>query len=274
MRPSSTLPANSPAGLLDLIFDQAPAGLAAFDRDLRLRRCNAAWVQAIDRYAGTPAGRVIPGAGLRDLVLGAEETLLQRVLAGETVRREALPAEGSHPSYWDLVLAPLSENGTVAGVLVMLSDATRRVESYHGLEKRVMERTHELATLLEVAHNMASILELQPLVDSILDQLHTVVPFDGASVLTLEGNALGVVSYRGPIAQDLALNVRFSLPTAGPNWVVIEQRVPVIIPDVRGTTPWRAPSSARQGTSWRPGTATSARGWACPCCIKKKSSAC
>ena len=55
------------------------------------------------------------------------------------------------------------------------------------LERRVVERTRELATLLTVSHTVVSTLELEPLLDIILEQLQNVVDYASASVFIREG---------------------------------------------------------------------------------------
>jgi len=109
--------------------------------------------------------------------------------------------------------------------------------AFQTLERRVEERTRELSTLLEVSRNMASTLELEPLLGLILDQLKAVVDYSGASVLTLEGDDLIVLAYRGPISQEEALGWRFPLENAPVNREMIRGREPVIIADVQGDAP-------------------------------------
>ena len=105
------------------------------------------------------------------------------------------------------------------------------------LEQRVSERTHELATLLEISQQVASTFELDPLLDLILTRLGSVVPYDGASILTLDGEVLHMRAYRGPIPQAEALAHHFHLAQAQPDREVVRRRKPVIIPDVRGRAP-------------------------------------
>lgn len=106
-------------------------------------------------------------------------------------------------------------------------------EAYRTLEQRVEERTRELATLLKVSRNVASTLELKPLLGLILEQLQSVINFDGASILAQIEGYLEVLAYRGPIDQETALGLRFPLVQAGVNQEVIQQRAPVIISDVQ-----------------------------------------
>jgi len=105
------------------------------------------------------------------------------------------------------------------------------------LEQRVDERTHELATLLEISQQVASRLELDPLLDLILTRLQSVVAYDGASILMLEGEALCVRAYRGPLPQAQAQALQFYLKDAQPDYEVVRHRRFIIIPDVRGQTP-------------------------------------
>ena len=117
------------------------------------------------------------------------------------------------------------------------TDITERVMAQRNLEQRVEERTNELSTLLEVSHNVSSTLELNPLLDLILDQLRSVIDYTGASVLTLKDGYLSVQAYRGPIPQEQVLALRFPLESAHVNRQVIEERLPLVIPDVLDDTP-------------------------------------
>lgn len=121
-------------------------------------------------------------------------------------------------------------------VLGVVRDITERVQAYQLLEQRVQERTRELSTLLEVSHNVASTLELKPLLDLILSQLKALVDYDGAAVHLLEGKALTVIGYYGPIPQEHALGSRFPIGPTEASWEAISKGQPTIIDDVRGDT--------------------------------------
>mgnify|MGYP005842121631 FL=1 len=234
-------PLSQQLGLLEIIFDRMPMGIAVLDRDLVLRRCNPTWAGFIERYTPTPASRVVPGAKVVDLFPGAELLSVprfRRALAGETVRENGVRLEsGGIVSYWDVVITPLVQDGEVVGIVDVTIDATARVQAYQDLERRVEERTRELSTLLEVSHNVVSTLDLELLLGLILDQLKVVVDYSGATIFVLEDSELAIVAYRGPISDREMAELRLPLARARPNQEVVTSRKPLIIPDVREDSP-------------------------------------
>ncbi|MDT8307273.1 MAG: PAS domain-containing protein [Anaerolineae bacterium] len=146
-------------------------------------------------------------------------------------------ASGEEKWVWEHGRGVRNSVGTVVALEGFVTDITERITARQGLEQRVAKRTQELSTLLEVSHNLTSTLALEPLLALVLDQLQVVVAYDGASILVADGDSLQLVAYRGPIPQEEALGLRFSLARAGANRAVIEARKPVVIPDVRGDSP-------------------------------------
>lgn len=130
--------------------------------------------------------------------------------------------------------------------------ALRDSEEQHrrALEQRVAERTRELTTLLDVSHNLTLTLELPALFRLILEQLHSVVAFESASIFTLEREELALVFYQGPLDPS-ALPSRWDWRQSPPNRQVIETAVPLLIPDLRADTPpaqsWRTISATQFG---------------------------
>lgn len=227
--------------LLEMLFERTPMGIAVLDHEYRIQRYNPTWEEFAERYAPPSSTPLAPGVSYFDHLPGTETTvtpLFERVLAGEIIRQNDLRLESQGiVTYWDVVLAPLDEEGETVGILNMAVDTTELVEARQSLEKRVQERTSELASLLQVSREVNSTLELQPLMDLILDQLKTVVDFTGASILTLMENELVVQAYRGPIDWQDARRLRFPLEGALINRKVIQQGEPIVIPDVLSDTP-------------------------------------
>ncbi len=129
------------------------------------------------------------------------------------------------------------EDGQLEALEGIVPDVTDRVHARHQLEQRVEERTHELATLLNVSASVASTLELQPLLSVILDQFEQVVDHCAAAIFSLDNDEdLRLLDYRGPMAHA-DLNWIWPLSEIGHSREVIRRRAPVIIPDVRADTP-------------------------------------
>lgn len=141
--------------LTEILFDYMPMGIAIFDTELRLQRCNPTWAEFIDRYTLSSAEQVKPGAYFFDLAPGTEEQampIFERVLAGEAVREEALRlVSGGITSYWDVAFTPLYKDGEVVGFLDVTTDVTEREE----IMKALRESEAHFRSLLENATNFA-----------------------------------------------------------------------------------------------------------------------
>lgn len=137
--------------LLEIFFDRTPMGIAVFDRDKRLQRCNKTWIGFFEHYLGVPVDYVEPGKTFEELIPGNEEALavlIEPVLAGEVVRQSAhrLEAYGV-TNYWDVVVAPIFDGGEVMGFVDIVTDATERVTAYELLQ-------HRIAAFAKVAASM------------------------------------------------------------------------------------------------------------------------
>lgn len=199
--------------LLEILLDRMPMGIAIFDRNYYFRRYNPTWEDFSRLYAPPSAAPLTPGVYYFDLLPGSESIvipLFERVLKGETIRQDALRFEsGGIVSYWDVVLAPLIENGEVIGILNVTIDATERVMIQQNLEQRVKERTRELQMLLEVAATANSSLNLDEMLATTLDRLVGLVGAARASVMLLDeaSGRLGTLLIRPEcvvIPEDLA----------------------------------------------------------------------
>jgi signal transduction histidine kinase len=240
----------SDIALLNVLFHHTPMGIAIFDRNLILQRCNLTWAEFIARYTPTLSSRVMPGASLFDLAPGSEASIrpvLEPVFAGETVQMNALRAESDGiVSYWDVVFAPIVEDGTVIGVLDVTIDATERVESrialeeaYETLEIRVRDRTREIERRRRVAEGLQDILNilnsdrpLEEIVDYVVIQSSQLLGSDACLIYRLEQDN-----------QWMVLEAEYNLPPdykvlkAGPVYPtaiaqsVLQQR-PAAIPDL------------------------------------------
>ncbi|HKF35695.1 MAG TPA: GAF domain-containing protein [Ktedonobacteraceae bacterium] len=123
-------------------------------------------------------------------------------------------------------------------LLALLADAIAqgigRKRAEEALEERVQQRTHELELLLEISHAAPSTRNLSALLNSLLEQLKTVVDYSGAALyLVQDDQQLTLLAQQQPLAatqddQICQLIVQEALSAA-----LGELREPVIVDDLR-----------------------------------------
>ncbi|MFZ5857482.1 MAG: histidine kinase [Chloroflexota bacterium] len=123
-------------------------------------------------------------------------------------------------------------------LFIVTSDVTEREQAYQNLEHAVGDRTRELSTVLEISHRIASTLELEPLLNLILDQIASIIPYSGAAIYTLEENSrLKVAAYQLPSLSNLPPSLSLPLDQAGRFRPVVTEKRVLVLEDVRGEPP-------------------------------------
>jgi signal transduction histidine kinase len=173
--------------MVDLFFDRVPFGLAVFDLDGRLVRCNRTWVGFYELYFGAGPDYTAPGRHLADLIPGNEASLDQlfgAVRSGHIVRQAAHKIEiPGLSTYWDVVFAPLFENGELVGVLDVVTDATDRVQSTERLEARIRAFTR-------VAAGMTVDQPLRATLEQIRSEILRTTAASACSVVAWQGSTI------------------------------------------------------------------------------------
>jgi signal transduction histidine kinase len=107
------------------------------------------------------------------------------------------------------------------------------------LERRVAERTRELATLLDLSAAISATLELREVLSLVLDRLRAVIDFSGATITVFEDEAQVILDYRGPLPRERLVGLR--LPEGSPpaefRRDIARRRTPLIVGDLGGEGP-------------------------------------
>jgi PAS domain S-box-containing protein len=118
-------------------------------------------------------------------------------------------------------------------VLVRFGDLTSIAIRNAELFEKEREARNRAERMVEAAKALSTSLDLPVVLESILSQLQSVVPFDSASVQELRGDDAVVVSGVGFDQPETIIGLRFDLNNDGlPNGAVIRARKPIILNDV------------------------------------------
>lgn len=129
------------------------------------------------------------------------------------------------------------ENDGTQRIFAVTLDITRQVEEYQTLESLIEERTEELSTVLEVSQRIASTLELEPLLNLILDQIESIMPYSGAAIFTIDNNQLTVIAYHVPDLKIPAHLMSIPVMDLGRYLPLIREKRVMILDDVEGKSP-------------------------------------
>lgn len=159
------------------------------------------------------------------------------IQAGQTFRSRALELRKDGSSFIAEVLGTTITFQAQPHILTVVRDISEEAEHQRLLEQRVEERTRELRALLQVSSNVSSTLDLGELLGLVLDQVREVVPYDGASMLVVEGDQLVVREARGSesrMGPGSPAIQKFSVEGLNTFWRALLDREPIIVDDVRG----------------------------------------
>ena len=120
---------------------------------------------------------------------------------------------------------------------IVTADMTERVQAYQTLEQAVNDRTRELSTILDISKKIASTLELEPLLNLILDQIESILPYSGAALFALDEGTLKVITFQVPGMPSPSQPLHLSLTNLGPYAPVIFEKRVMVLEDVHGEPP-------------------------------------
>lgn len=110
------------------------------------------------------------------------------------------------------------------------SQIAQAIQKQHLLEK-AQKSAHEAETLHRAGTIVASTLDPNIAIESILDQLEQVVPFDSASIQILVDNELEIKAGKGWPGDLNPVGISFPVPGENPNSRVVESGEPYVLND-------------------------------------------
>jgi PAS domain S-box-containing protein len=162
---------------------------------------------------------------------------IREALASQSPKTIEYPMEiQGHQLWFSAVISPMSADT----VLYVARDITERVNASQLLEQAVEERTRELAALVQTANAITSTLEVGPLMESLLDNLKSVIDYDGVGVSMREGNYIRQLAVRRPPGYPTGPDVGPSverIDSPSEHWQLVMQGKSFIIDDTHGPAP-------------------------------------
>jgi GAF domain-containing protein len=116
---------------------------------------------------------------------------------------------------------------------------TNRGNTSQSLELAVEERTRELAALVQTANAITSTLEVGPLMEALLENLKSVIDYDGAGISIREGDYMRQIAVRRPPGYPTRPEEGPSverIDSPGAHWRTLMKGRPFIIDDTRGSS--------------------------------------
>jgi PAS domain S-box-containing protein len=205
------------------LVEVSPVAIVVMDADERVTSWNPAAADLFGWSAEEAIGRVIDGLVLNEdlreegrhvthvaLESGRAERITRRVRKdGELVEVE-------------MMLVPLRADGEHIGFYAI----------YHEITELQRAREHA-ETLLAVTQVLGKTLGLEDTFETILDELHQVVPYDSCSIQVIQGNRLVIVSGRGFDDLGGMIGVGFDLDdAANPGSQVVRSKRRQVFADV------------------------------------------
>lgn len=227
-----------PPHLLDLFMHRMPVGMAICDRALVLHRCNPAFAEYVAALTGrAPEDVSVAGRSLPELLpngLAALEPAIAQALDGSVVDTRQVRLVGHDVvAYWQVALVPHTEEDSVAGLLLVVTDMTDRVLARELLQLQVADRTRKLAALYNVLSAAADAPDITAVLQETLPRVLAAVTA-GAGLMQLldgEGRQLHLVAAAGlpdALLADLAVT---PLEQGLAGWI-LKYRQPLALPDV------------------------------------------
>ncbi len=172
---------------------------------------------------------------ISDVPLDAVKSVMCAPLkrAGQVIGVIAIAGAPGHAAFARDDLNSLHQMAQLASIAVdnaLLFEAARSHESE--LARVVAERTAELSALLGVAQKLSATLELPALLETIFQQLDSLIEYDAGTIFEVQGDLMVTLHYAGPHLSSFKAGSNWRL--SGHHLEIVRSGQPIIIDDVHG----------------------------------------
>ncbi|MBN1666674.1 MAG: GAF domain-containing protein, partial [Anaerolineales bacterium] len=121
----------------------------------------------------------------------------------------------------------------------IIEDISERIQASQALSETRAQADAERAqrmfseTLRQVSSSISASLQLDKVLEGVLENLSTLIDYEGASILLRTNDHLAVVAYRGPHGIENIEEIRVSLQEDTLAKHIFENQTPLVIPDVQ-----------------------------------------
>ena len=220
------------------------------DRDGRMQYVNTAAAGQLGRESGQIVGKLIDELFPADIAARFRANIRRVVETRTDLYVEGQARYGDRIGWIGTWLTPNEgEAGAVESVLGVSRDITERVEL---LERERSAR--ELAeTLSQATLALTQKADLEPVLETLLDHLAGLVPYDSASVMLVEGGRLAVHAMRGYerfVVAGATRQLVFELASYPIFDDMLKSREPFVVPDSVVEPRWQRVAGAEHVRSW------------------------
>ena len=160
-------------------------------------------------------------------IKGTEDNVIERLMGVPILSREQLTGL---IAVWRLEAGADFHSADLDFLTNLAQQAAIAIENAR-LYAAEQNRRQEAEALRDAAQMIGSTLDQSQAIETILDQLAKVVPYDSISVQLLREGYLEIVGGRGWPDPSVVLGMRFPVPGDNPNTVVVLGRKPLIVQD-------------------------------------------
>jgi diguanylate cyclase (GGDEF)-like protein/PAS domain S-box-containing protein len=217
--------------LQSVALESAANGIIITDRNGNIQWINPAFTKMTGYSAAEAIGK---NPRIQKSGIVAQEiysNLWKTILSGDVWHGELINRKKDGTIITEeQTIAPVKDSaGQIIHFIAIKQDITERKR----VEEALSKRSDQIATLNRVMRLLSSTLDLSKVLDTILDEIQQVIPYDSASVWLSKNDTMEIIAAHGFVNPDELIGTSYDLNSKdNPNTKVIRTRTPLIEGDL------------------------------------------